>query len=79
MYERMKRMLHSMLNVLAAALIFMLMAVYATVNGVLVTRIMNDLRLDTYLASDTGVAIVLALVMMVYLPIYVLVRISKSS
>ncbi len=79
MYERMKRMLHSMLNVLAAALIFVLMAVYATVNGVLVTMIMNDLRLDTYLASDTGVAIVLALVMMVYLPIYVLVRISKSS
>lgn len=79
MYERMKRMLHSMLNVLAAALIFMLMAVYATVNGVLVTMIINDLRLDTYLASDTGVAIVLALVMMVYLPIYVLVRISKSS
>ena len=75
----MKHMLHGMLNVLAAGLIVVLMALYATVNGVLVTVIMNDLRLDTYLASNTGVAIVLALVMLVYLPIYVLVRISKSS
>jgi hypothetical protein len=79
MYDRMKRLLYSMLNVLATALILMVAGIYATINGFLITTIMNDLRLDTYLGLDTGLAITLAVVMMVYVPAYFILRITQSN
>lgn len=79
MYDRMKRLLYSMLNVLASMLIITVAAVYATINGFLITTIMNDLRLDTYLGLDTGIAITLAVVMMVYIPGYFILRITRSN
>ena len=79
MYDRMKRLLYRMLNVLASILILAVAAVYATINGFLITTIMNDLRLDTYLGLDTGLAITLAVVMMVYIPACFIVRITERS
>jgi hypothetical protein len=79
MYDRMKRLLYRMLNVLASILILAVAAVYATINGFLITTIMNDLRLDTYLGLDTGLAITLAVVMMVYIPAYFILRITERS
>jgi len=79
MYDRMKRLLYSMLNVLATALILMVAGIYATINGFLITTIMNDLRLDTYLGLDTGLAITLAVVMMVYVPAYFILRITQNN
>tara|TARA_A100000172_G_scaffold65556_2_gene45082 strand:- start:8 stop:235 length:228 start_codon:yes stop_codon:yes gene_type:complete len=75
----MKRLLYRMLNVLASILILAVAAVYATINGFLITTIMNDLRLDTYLGLDTGLAITLAVVMMVYIPAYFILRITERS
>ena len=75
----MKRLLYSMLNVLATALILMVAGIYATINGFLITTIMNDLRLDTYLGLDTGLAITLAVVMMVYVPAYFILRITQNN
>jgi len=68
-----------MLNVLATALILMVAGIYATINGFLITTIMNDLRLDTYLGLDTGLAITLAVVMMVYVPAYFILRITQNN
>ncbi len=79
MYDRMKRLLYSMLNVLASALILMVVTIYATINGFLITTIMNDLRLDTYLGLDTGLAITLAIVMMVYVPAYFILRVTQRT
>ena len=79
MYDRMKRLLYRMLNVLASILILAVAAVYATINGFLITTIMNDLRLDTYLGLDTGLAITLAVVMMVYIPACFILRITERS
>ena len=79
MYDRMKRLLYSMLNVLATALILMVAGIYAAINGFLITTIMNDLRLDTYLGLDTGLAITLAVVMMVYVPAYFILRITQNN
>ena len=75
----MNRLLYRMLNVLASILILAVAAVYATINGFLITTIMNDLRLDTYLGLDTGLAITLAVVMMVYIPACFILRITERS
>jgi len=74
MYDRMKSFLIKALNVVVALLILGVGTIYAAISGVLATMVINDLRLDAYIGGETGVAIVLLLVMLVYLPLYWIIR-----
>ena len=74
MYDRMKSFLLTVLNALVVLLMLSLATIYALINGVLATMVINDLRLDAYIGGETGVAIVLLLVMLVYLPLYWIIR-----
>ena len=74
MYDRMKSFLLKALNVVVALLILTVATIYAAISGVLATMVINDLRLDAYIGAETGIAMVLLLVMLGYIPLYWIIR-----
>ena len=78
MYDRMKSFLLKALNVVVALLILGVGSIYAAISGVLATMVINDLRLDAYIGAETGIAMVLLLVMLGYIPLYWIIRSARD-
>ena len=78
MYDRMKSFLIRMLNVVVSLLLFGVAAIYALIGGFLTTTVINDLRLDVYIGVETGISMVLLLVMLGYIPLYWVIRSAKD-
>ncbi len=78
MYERMKSLLMTGLHLVAAVLITVVIGIYAGINAMMITRVLNDWRLDTYMGVDTGLHILLLLVMLVYIPAWAFAKLVKS-
>ena len=78
MYDRMKSFLLKALNVVVALLILTVATIYAAISGVLATMVINDLRLDVYIGAETGIAMVLLLVMLGYIPLYWIIRSARD-
>ena len=78
MYDRMKRFLLRMANLIVSLLIVAVAGIYAAIGGILTTTVINDLRLDSYIGFETGIAMVLLLVMLGYIPFYWLARAARD-
>jgi len=78
MYDRMKSFLIRMLNVVVSLLLFSLAAIYALIGGFLTTNVINALRLDSYIGVETGIGMVLLLIMLGYIPLYWVIRSAKD-
>ena len=78
MYDRMKSFLLKVLNVVVSLLIFAVAGIYAAIAGILTTVVVNDFRLDAYIGFETGIAMVLLLVMLGYIPLYWVIRAAKE-
>ena len=78
MYDRMKRLLLSGVHLVVAGLLGIIGMLYGCISGVLLTRVVNDLRLDTYLSIETGLSIILLLVMVVYIPIWWMISLANK-
>lgn len=68
MYERMKTFLHYCIDMVLCAAIFAITFLYAGISGFLMTRVVNDLRLDTYINFDTGMSIVILIFLLGWIP-----------
>jgi len=62
----------------AAILMTVVIGIYAGINAVMITRVLNDWRLDTYMGVETGLNILLLLVMLVYIPAWAFAKLVKS-
>jgi hypothetical protein len=51
---------------------------YGCLSAAMLTRVINDFRLDTYLGVETGLTIMLLLVMVVYVPIWFMINLAKK-
>jgi hypothetical protein len=78
MYDRMKGFLLKALNAVVALLMLSLATIYAAISGVLATMVINDLRLDAYIGAETGIAMVLLLIMLGYIPLYWVIRAARD-
>jgi hypothetical protein len=72
MYERMKAFLHHCINVVLAVILLGGCAAYVAITSVLMTGVINDLRLDTYVNFDTGFAIVMLILFLAWGPVWVM-------
>ena len=70
MLDRIKNLLQHFINGVVVLTLFMLGCFYVGVNGALLTSIINDLRLDTYIDIDTGCAIVLVILLLGWAPVW---------
>jgi len=72
MYERMKAFLHHCINAVLALLIAAAVFVYEGVSGFMMTRVVNDLRLDTYISFDTGMGIIMLIFLLGWAPLWLM-------
>jgi hypothetical protein len=69
MFERIKKILHGCMEVLAALVVFLAMIAYLGLTGTMVAMVTNELRLDTYLSVSAGVEMVLLFFLLVWAPL----------
>ena len=74
MYERMKTFLYHFFNVVVALIGIAAFAAYIGITSILVSNVINDLRLDTYVGVETGCGIVLTLFFTVWVPLHFMLR-----
>ena len=79
MYDRMKRLLVNAVHFVIAALLGTVAILYGCISATLLTRVINDFRLDTYLGVETGLSIILLVVMMVYIPIWGMISLANKG
>lgn len=77
MLDRMKRILHHCINALAILLLVITSIAYVCVNGIIVTAVINNLRLDTYMGVETGLGIVMLVLFLGWTPAYFLVKYAR--
>ena len=68
MYERMKAFLHHCISVVLAMVLVTAIGAYVLINSVIMTRVINDLRLDTYISFDTGFGVVILILLLGWAP-----------
>ena len=71
MYERMKAFLYHCINVVLAMVLIGACGAYVLINGLIMTRVINDLRLDTYITFDTGMGIVMLVLLLGWGPVWI--------
>ena len=79
MYDRMKAFLLGGLHLVVTTLLLTVGMIYGCINAILLTRVINDFRLDTYLGLETGLSIILLVVMMVYVPIWFMISLANKG
>jgi len=71
MYERMKAFLYHCINVVLAMVLIGGCASYVLITSLIMTRVINDLRLDTYVNFDTGMGIVMLILLLGWGPVWI--------
>ena len=79
MYDRMKAFLLGGLHLVVTTLLLTVGMIYGCINAILLTRVINDFRLDTYLGLETGLSIILLVIMMVYIPIWGMISLANKG
>ena len=70
MYERMKLFLHHCINVVVAVMLVAALGSYVIINSVIMTRVINDLQLDSYVGIDTGFGVVMLILLLGWGPVW---------
>jgi hypothetical protein len=70
MYERVKVFLHHGINVVLAIFLVAALGSYVVINSVIMTRVINDLQLDSYVGIDTGFGVVMLILLLGWGPVW---------
>ena len=71
MYERMKAFLHHCINMVLAMILVGACGAYVLISSLIMTRVINDLRLDTYVNFDTGMGVVMLILLLGWGPMWI--------
>ncbi len=72
MYERMKAFLRRCVDLVVAFILMGAMLAYLMINSIVVTQVINDLRLDTYVSYETGFGVVLLVLLLGWGPVWLM-------
>jgi hypothetical protein len=70
MYNRMKVFLHHCINIVVAMVLVGACGAYVLISSMIMTRVINDLRLDTYVNFDTGMGVVMLILLLGWGPVW---------
>tara|TARA_R110000824_G_scaffold102639_5_gene244149 strand:- start:1039 stop:1278 length:240 start_codon:yes stop_codon:yes gene_type:complete len=70
MWNKVKKLLQHGLNVAVAIILVLACFSYVGINSILVTEVINDLRLDTYVTLETGFGIVMLVLLLGWGPVW---------
>ena len=71
MYERMKAFLYHCINMVLAMILVGACGAYVLISSLIMTRVINDLRLDTYVNFDTGMGVVMLILLLGWGPMWI--------
>ncbi len=71
MYERIKSFLSHCINIVVAVVLLGACLSYVAINTVIMTHVINSWRLDTYVTLDTGLGIVLLVLLLGWGPVWI--------
>ena len=74
----MKRFLLGCIDVLMVVVMLGAMGAYVVINSVIVTSVLNDLRLDTYITYDTGLGVVMLVLLLGWGPVWLYKSVQRS-
>ena len=69
MWTKAKEILNHFLNLVLAAFLVGLVALYVCLNGIIMAAVINDLRLDTYVNFQTGMGVVMLIILLGWGPL----------
>ena len=72
MWNKVKKLLQHGLNVLVAIILVLACISYMGINTILLTEVINDLRLDTYVGLETGLGIVMLVLLLGWGPVWLM-------
>ncbi len=72
MYERMKGFLYHCINVLVALVLLGALGAYVVINSIIMTQVINDLQLDTYVSIHTGLGVVMLILLLGWGPVWLM-------
>ncbi len=79
MYDRLKNFLLLGINVFVGLILLLCCGGYVLITSVIMTRVINDLRLDTYVTWDTGFGVVILILLLGWGPVWLFRAIRPSS
>lgn len=79
MYERMKAFLRGCIDLVLALVLVGAMLAYLMINSIVVTQVINDLRLDTYITYETGFGVVLLVLLLGWGPVWLMRSLSDRG
>ena len=66
----MKVLLHQCINLVLAVFVAAAMGAYVVINSIIMTRVLNNLQLDTYVTYDTGFGVVMLILLLGWGPVW---------
>tara|TARA_B100001250_G_scaffold344702_1_gene313806 strand:+ start:473 stop:712 length:240 start_codon:yes stop_codon:yes gene_type:complete len=72
MYERMKALLRRCVDLIVAMTLVSAMLAYLMINSLIATKVINDLRLDTYVNYETGFGVVMLVLLLGWGPVWLM-------
>ena len=75
----MKAFLHHCVNLVLAMVLIGACGTYVLINGLIMTRVINDLRLDTYVNFDTGLGVVMLILLLGWGPVWLARSLNDRS
>ena len=79
MYDRMKRFLYTCVDLILGLIMLVALGLYLTINSIVITNVINDLRLDTYVTYETGFGIIVLFFLLVWGPVWLFRSIKKRG
>lgn len=68
----MKAFLYHCFDLVLAIVLLSACGAYVLVNGLIMTRVINDLQLDTYVNFDTGLGVVMLILLLGWGPVWLM-------
>ena len=72
MWDRLKKGMHHFMNVVLALVLAGACGAYVLINSVIMASVINDLRLDTYVNIETGFEVVMLILMLGWVPAWLM-------
>jgi len=72
MWNRLRKLAHLMVDVVISLVILGFCGAYIGISSFIVTQVINDLRLDTYIDFSTGFGIISLVLLLVWAPIWLM-------
>tara|TARA_Y100000310_G_scaffold292825_1_gene321910 strand:- start:93 stop:332 length:240 start_codon:yes stop_codon:yes gene_type:complete len=70
MYERIKAFIQHCIHLVVALVLVAALGGYVLINSIIMTRVINDLQLDTYVSLDTGFGVVMLILLLGWAPVW---------